>query len=245
MQIEARGLWKKFGAREAVADVSFRAQPGTVTGFLGHNGAGKSTTMRLLTGCLAADHGTASIGGIDINQNPIGARACLGYLPEAANGFTSLTILEFLTFAAEARGLWGAQQKSALERVVDMIGLGSALGQCLGQLSKGWRQRAWLGQALLHDPPVLILDEPTDGLDPLQKTHLRTLLARLSADKTILMSTHILEEAEELCDHLIILAGGRVAADVRKAELLDSAGRLAPAFIRLTEAATSSNLAAE
>jgi len=245
MDIEARGLCKRFGAREAVTNVSFRANLGTVTGFLGHNGAGKSTTMRLLTGCLAADRGNACIGGIDIDQDPIGARANLGYLPEAANGFTNLTILEFLTFAAEAHGLWGAKKKAALTRVVDMIGLQPALGQSLGQLSKGWRQRAWLGQALIHDPPVLILDEPTDGLDPLQKTHLRALLAQLSAEKTILMSTHILEEAEELCDHLIILAAGRVVADVRKAELLDSAGRLAPAFIRLTQAATATNLAAE
>lgn len=236
MEIEARGLCKSFAAHEAVIDVSFRAVPGTVTGFLGPNGAGKSTTMRLLTASLAADRGTASICGLDINRDPIGARAHLGYLPEAANGFSSLTIAEFLTFAAEARGLWGARKRAAMARVVDMIGLGQALGRTLGQLSKGWRQRAWLGQALIHDPPVLILDEPTDGLDPIQKTHLRRLLSELSSDKTILMSTHILEEAEELCDHLIILAEGRVVADVRKAEVADNAGRLAPAFLRLTGA---------
>lgn len=239
MDIEALGLCKSFGGREAVIDVSFRAVPGAVTGFLGPNGAGKSTTMRLLTGCLAADRGTASIGGLDVNRDPKGARACLGYLPEAANGFANLTIAEFLTFAAEARGLWGAQRTAALARAIDMTGLGEALAKTLGQLSKGWRQRAWLGQALIHDPPVLILDEPTDGLDPLQKRHLRRLLARLASKKTILMSTHILEEAEELCDHLIILAGGRIVADVRKDEIVDGAGRLAPAFLRLSQSGAS------
>lgn len=235
MQIEARGLCKSFSTHEVLKDVSFSAEPGAVTGFLGPNGAGKSTTMRLLTGCLAADRGSASIGGYDIDRDPLQARACLGYLPEAANGFTSLTILEFLIFAAEARGLRGLRCQDAITRVVEMIGLEPALGRTLGQLSKGWRQRAWLGQALIHDPPVLILDEPTDGLDPLQKTHLRKLLAELSARKTILMSTHILEEAEELCDHLILLAEGRVVADTRKADVVDASGRLAPAFLRLTQ----------
>lgn len=233
MDIEARGLCKSFAAHEAVAEVSFRAMPGTVTGFLGPNGAGKSTTMRLLTATLAADRGSASICGLDVNRDPRGARARLGYLPEAANGFSNLTIAEFLTFAAEARGIWGAKRKSAITHVTEMLDLGEALGRQLGQLSKGWRQRAWLAQALIHDPPVLILDEPTDGLDPIQKTHLRRLLSRLSSNKTILMSTHILEEAEELCDHLIILAQGRVVADVNKAAIADNAGRLSAAFLRL------------
>jgi ABC-2 type transport system ATP-binding protein len=232
--IEARDLEMRFGARTAVRGVSFAVEPGQVVGFLGPNGAGKSTTMRMLTGFLRPAAGSAWICGHDIQAGRLAAQRCLGYLPEAAGGFSHLTVREFLTFCGEARGLAGADLRTAIERVCGAVDLGPALGLKLGVLSKGWRQRAWLAQALLHDPPVLILDEPTDGLDPTQKQHARDLIRRVAADKAILLSTHILEEAEEICQRAIIIAEGRIVADAATADLLDPQGRLTAAFHRLT-----------
>ena len=234
MLIEARDLAVAFGRVKAVDGVSLSVGAGTIAGLLGVNGAGKSTLMRLLTGVLQPERGTALIAGADINRDPRAARQKLGYLPEAATGFADLTVAEFLTFAAQARGLRGPACAQALTSVAARLELTPALDTVMGSLSKGWRQRAWLAQAIIHDPPVLILDEPTDGLDPTQKSQLRAFLRAASATKAILMSTHILEEAEALCDRIIVIAQGRVAADAPIAGLLSHDGRLAPAFDRVT-----------
>lgn len=233
MLIEANELAKSFRGRAAVAGVTFAVGPGSIVGFLGANGAGKSTTMRMLAGYLGADSGVGRIAGFDIAREPIEARRRLGYLPEAAAGFAELTVRELLTFAAEVHGFRGAERARAIERAASLTGLAEAMDRVMGTLSKGWRQRAWLAQAVLHDPPALILDEPTDGLDPLQKAHLRGVLAEMGRSKAILMSTHILEEAEQLCDRLIVIAAGRIVADAPRAELTDASGRLAPAFAQL------------
>lgn len=235
MLIEARNLSKSFAGRPAVQDVSFKVPASTIVGLLGSNGAGKSTTLRMLSGTLLPDGGNVEIAGIDIGRDRQRAQARLGYLPEAANGFASLTVGEFLLFAAEGRGQPAKSARRAAERVIDVLHLADAANRPLADLSKGWRQRAWLAQALIHDPPVLILDEPTDGLDPRQKVELRGFLRDLSRDRAILMSTHILEEAEELCDRVIVMNEGRVAADADVRELTGQDGRLAAAVLRLTE----------
>ena len=234
--IEARHLAKSFHGRTAVTDISFDVGTGEIVGLLGTNGAGKSTTLRLLAGSLRPDRGAAAIAGHDLATARREAQACLGYLPEAAAGFATLTVLEFLTFAAESRGYWGATRRVAIARAGEALDLGPEMAMPLERLSNGWRQRAWLAQAILHDPPVLILDEPTDGLDPNQKMHLRRFLRSAAAGKAILMSTHILEEAEELCDRLIVISGGAVVANRPRAALTDGDGGLAGAFARLTAA---------
>ena len=232
--IEARQLSMHFGGRLIVDGISFTVEPGTVAGFLGPNGAGKTTTMRLLTGFLRPVSGTALICGHDIGRAPRAARACFGYLPEAATGFPNLTVREFLTYCGEARGVRGGALTAAIDRVCGRIALGPALETKMKELSKGWRQRAWLAQAIVHDPPVLIMDEPTDGLDPNQKMQVRQLIREVAPEKAILLSTHILEEAEEVCDRAIIIAGGRIVADDAPANLADRRGRLGEAFHRLT-----------
>lgn len=234
MLVEAVGLAKSYGDRAAVRDVSFGVRSGSIVGFLGPNGAGKSTTLRLLTAYLRPDRGTARIAGRDVYTDAVAARAALGYLPEAPSGFQQLTVREFLTFAGEARGIDGPRLTKAMAETAARLALEPVLDRNLGTLSKGYGQRAWLAQAILHDPPVLILDEPTDGLDPNQKISLRALLRQLGRDKAVLMSTHILEEAEELCDRIIVLSQGVVVADAETRELVDGSGRLAPAFARLT-----------
>ncbi len=240
MLIEAEGLHKSFGLLAAVRGVSLRVMRGERVGVLGANGAGKSTTLRMLAGTLAPDSGWSRIAGEDVVSQSCAARAAIGYLPEAANGFHGLTVAEFVIFAAQARGIAGQPLKAAAKDIIDRLDLGSVLHHPLGTLSKGWRQRAWLAQALVHDPQVLILDEPTDGLDPNQKIALRGLLAELSKDKAMLISTHILEEAETLCDRLIVIADGRVAADAKTDELTDASGRLAATFVALTSGAGDS-----
>ncbi len=232
--LEAQNLTRSFGDFVAVRDVSFEIGQGSVVGFLGPNGAGKSTTMRLLTGYLQPDRGTANIAGYDIVRQTLGARAHLGYLPEAATGFPNLTAREFLQYCGECRGLWGRNLRTAIDRVSEETTLTGALDQRIRTLSKGWRQRAWFAQAMLHDPPVLILDEPTDGLDPNQKAHARHLIRSIASRKAIILSTHILEEAEEICDRVMFIANGEIVADDTPKNLSDRKGRLAKAFERLT-----------
>ena len=232
--IEAENLVKHFGSVVGVNDVSFQISPGEIVGLLGANGAGKSTTMRLLAGYLKADAGSARIGGHDVARETLSAQSNLGYLPEAATGFPQLTVGEFLKFSGEARGMWGKDLIQAIDRTAARIELRPALDQRMAELSKGWRQRAWLAQALLHDPLVLILDEPTDGLDPRQKDRTRAMIRDVAAEKAIILSSHILEEAEELCDRVIIIAGGKIVADQPTSALIDEHGRLAPAFRHLT-----------
>jgi ABC-2 type transport system ATP-binding protein len=228
--IEADHLAKCFHGKTAVGDVSFSVGAGAIVGLLGANGAGKSTTMRMLVGYLSPDAGVARIAGRSVADSPRAARAAIGYLPESPTGFPDLTIREFLTFAAEARGFRGAARRAALDRAVEAGDLAEAFGQTLGSLSQGWRQRAWIGQAFLHDPPVMVLDEPTTALDPGQKRRLRARLRAAAADKAILVSTHILEEAETLCDRAIVFRAGRVVADSPVAAMLDGQGRLTAAY---------------
>ncbi len=232
--IEARDLCMTFGGRPAVDGVSFTVETGSVVGFLGPNGAGKSTTMRLLAGYLSPVSGTAAICGHDVVRDRRLAQACFGYLPEAAGGFPNLTVGEFLAFCGEARGINGARLAAAVAKVCERIDLGEALHIPMRELSKGWRQRAWFAQAILHNPPVLILDEPTDGLDPNQKEHVRDLIRAVAPTTAILISTHILEEAEEICTRAIVIADGRIVADDTPAGLADARGRLAGAFRDLT-----------
>lgn len=230
MLVEAEHLVRRFGATPAVTDVTFSVAAGTVVGLLGANGAGKSTTMRMLVGYLTPDSGLARIEGRPVDRRTRAAQAAIGYLPESPVGFPDLTVREFLIFAAEARGLRGAKRRSAVERAVETGDLSGALGQVLGSLSQGWRQRVWIGQAFLHDPPILVLDEPTTALDPVQKRRLRALIREAAKTKAVLISTHILEEAETLCDRAIVFCDGRVAADLPVRDLVDTQGRLATAY---------------
>ena len=232
--IEALGLTMRFGRRTVIDRLSFRVGRGELCAFLGRNGAGKSTTMRLLTGILRPVEGGARINGRDVIAERRAAAASVGFLPEAAAGFSRLTVDEFLRFCGESRGLAGRALGKAVDRITERVHARDARGTLLGELSKGWRQRVWLAQALLHDPPVLILDEPTDGLDPAERRHVRALLEDVSRHKAILLSTHVLEEAEEIATRAILVARGRIVADDAPAALADERGRLAPAFHRLT-----------
>ena len=231
--IEAFGLTMRFGRRIVVDRLSFRVERGELCAFLGCNGAGKTTTMRLLAGVLRPVEGSACINGHDVIAERCIAAASIGFLPEAVAGFSRLTVGEFLRFCGESRGLTGRTLGEAIGRATERVHAREALDAPMGELSKGWRQRAWLAQALLHDPPVLILDEPTDGLDPVERTHVRVLLEDVSRDKAVLLSTHVLEEAEEIATRAIIIAQGRIAADGVPVDLVDQRGRLAPAFHRL------------
>ncbi|MAH83580.1 MAG: hypothetical protein CBB68_04370 [Rhodospirillaceae bacterium TMED8] len=233
--IEAQNLKKQFKNVVAVNGVSFSASVGEVVGFLGANGAGKSTTMRLLTGFLELDSGNIRIFGNDMGKQCLKAQILIGYLPESASGFPHLTVYEFLKFVGEARGLRDTILESAIQNVSANIELLPAINKPLADLSKGWRQRAWLAQALIHDPPILILDEPTDGLDPLQKNTVRRLIKRIAAEKIIIISSHILEEAEEVCDRIIIINDGRIVVDKPKDQLIDKEGNLAPMFEQLVK----------
>ena len=231
--IEALGLTMRFGPRTVVERLSFQVGRGELCAFLGRNGAGKTTTMRLLAGVLRPVSGGARINGHDVTTERRAAAASIGFLPEAPAGFSRLTIGELLRFCGESRGLSGRALSEAVDRVIERVHAREARDVLMGELSKGWRQRAWLAQALLHDPPVLILDEPTDGLDPTERRHVRALLEEVSRDKVILLATHVLEEAEEIATRVILIARGRIVADDVPAGLVDERGRLAPAFHRL------------
>jgi ABC-2 type transport system ATP-binding protein len=217
--IEVQNLTKAFGPKLAVNDVSFRVERGEVLGFLGPNGAGKSTTMRMVTGFIPPTAGRISVGGHDVVEDPIGAKRLIGYLPENAPGYADMTVHGFLNFAAELRGLRGDARKRAVNRAVELCFLEAVLHQSIDTLSKGYKHRTCLAQSLIHDPDVLILDEPTDGLDPNQKHHVRQLLADMAKDKAIIISTHILEEVDALCTRAIVIARGRIVADAKPAEL--------------------------
>jgi len=233
--IEAFNLEKNFSGITAVNKVSLKINEGDIVGFLGPNGAGKSTTMRLLSGFLSLDGGSAKICGYDVAKDRLKAQSCIGYLPEAANGFPHLTAKEFLTYCIECRGSSNQKVSNAINHVVDLVGLKTALNKKMLSLSKGWRQRIWLAQALIHDPPVLILDEPTDGLDPNQKDHIRHLIKSIAKNKTIILSTHILEEAEQICNRGIVLVQGKVVSDKLITDLTDDQGRISSVFRKLTD----------
>lgn len=211
--IETSGLTKHFGRFVAVDNLSFRVEPGEVLGFLGPNGAGKSTTMKMLAGFVAPTAGSAQICGYDVESQSIDARRCLGYLPEGAPNYPEMTPASFLSFVADVRSLTGSTRRSRIDEVVGLLHLESVLHQTIETLSKGYKRRLGLAQALLHDPAVLILDEPTDGLDPNQKHEVRQLINTISRDKIIIISTHILEEVDAVCSRAIIIAHGKILAD--------------------------------
>jgi ABC-2 type transport system ATP-binding protein len=211
--ITTKNLSKRYGDKLAVDDLTFSVAPGEVLGFLGANGAGKSTTMRMIAGFIAPSAGQVSVCGHDIESAPVAAKSCMGYLPEGAPSYGEMTVGEFLDFVADVRELRGEHRRQRHGIVVDRLGLAPVIDQVVETLSKGFRRRVGLAQALIHDPQVLILDEPTDGLDPNQKHEVRRLINELSKDKLVIVSTHILEEVHEVCTRAIIIADGRIVAD--------------------------------
>ncbi len=217
--IETRQLTKRYGDFTAVDAITFKVEPGQVLGFLGPNGAGKSTTMKMLAGFLSPTSGSATVAGFDVERQPLEAKRALGYLPEGAPSYGEMSVREFLEFLADLRGLKGDRRWQRIDDVVDRLSLERVLEQPIDTLSKGFKRRVGLAGAILHDPKVLILDEPTDGLDPNQKQEVRTLINSMARDKTIIISTHILEEVHAVCSRAVIIAGGRVLADATPAEL--------------------------
>ncbi|HLS27044.1 MAG TPA: ATP-binding cassette domain-containing protein [Opitutales bacterium] len=218
--IKAVNLIKDYGTFRAVDRVRFEVHKGDVLGFLGPNGAGKSTTMKMITGFLPPTAGRAEIGGHDITEKPIEAKRLLGYLPESGPLYQEMTVLEFLRFIAEIRGLNASERSKALTRVLKICHLEPVRHQTIETLSKGFRQRVGMAQAILHDPPYLIMDEPTDGLDPNQKQEVRKLIAGMGREKAIILSTHILEEVQAMCNRVIIIARGKVVVDETPEKLL-------------------------
>jgi ABC-2 type transport system ATP-binding protein len=217
--IKVENLCKTFGARTVVNNVSFSVERGEVLGFLGPNGACKSTTMRIITGYYPPTSGRVTIGGFDIMENPIEAKCLIGYLPENAPGYADMTVISFLNFVAELRGLKHEARKQAVQHAVELCSLKNVIYQTIDTLSKGYKHRTGLAQSLVHDPQVLIMDEPTDGLDPNQKHEVRGLIRRMAATKAIIFSTHILEEVEETCTRAIIIDRGNIVANGTPAEL--------------------------
>ena len=218
--IEISGLTKRFGPITAVAGIDLNVGKGEVLGFLGPNGAGKSTTMKMVAGFLAPDGGTARICGHDVETDPLGVQRELGYLPEGAPAYPDMTPRQFLSFIAEVRGLSGGAAKSAIAGAVAKTELDPVLDQPIDTLSKGFKRRVGVAQAILHDPPVLIMDEPTDGLDPNQKHAVRMLIRAMAPQKAIIISTHLLEEVEAVCTRAVIIDRGRIVADGTPAQLL-------------------------
>ncbi len=210
--IEVKNLVKRYGDVEAVRDVSFTVQKGMIYGFLGPNGAGKSTTMNIITGTLAATEGEVTVNGCDIYEDPIGAKSAVGYLPEQPPLYPDMTPNEYLAFVGEARGLRGDKLWDAVDRAVEKTGLGEYADRLIKNLSKGYRQRVGIAQAILADPEIVILDEPTVGLDPRQIIEIRELIRRLGRDHTVILSSHILTEISAVCDYVIIIAHGRIVA---------------------------------
>jgi len=217
--IKVENLVKTFGPKRAVDGVSFSVERGEVLGFLGPNGAGKSTSMRMITGFIPPTSGTVRVGGFDMIENPIPAKRLIGYLPENAPAYMDMTVHGFLSFTAELRGLRGEEKKKAVSRAVEMCFLEAVLHQSIDTLSKGYRHRTCFAQSIIHDPEILVLDEPTDGLDPNQKFEVRNLIRRMGEKKAIIFSTHILEEVEAVCSRAIIIDRGKIVANGTPQEL--------------------------
>jgi ABC-2 type transport system ATP-binding protein len=232
--IKVQNLAKTFGAKRAVDGISFSVERGEVLGFLGPNGAGKSTTMRMITGFIPPSAGTVSVGGFDIVEHPIQARRLIGYLPENAPAYTDMTVHGFLNFAAEIRGLTGEAKKKAVDRAVQMCFLEAVLHQSVETLSKGYRHRTCFAQSIIHDPDVLVLDEPTDGLDPNQKHEVRQLIRKMGEKKAIIFSTHILEEVDAACSRAIIIDRGKIVANGTPQELRQKSEWAGAVLLRVT-----------
>jgi ABC-2 type transport system ATP-binding protein len=226
VMIQANGLTKRFGVVRALDKVNFEVKRGEVVGFLGPNGAGKSTTMRILTCFISPTNGSAKVNGNDVFDNPLEVRRSIGYLPQRAPLYTDMTVWEYLKFAAEIRGLDESNFKKRLKKVVEVCGLAQSLGKDISTLSHGYRQRVGLGQALIHDPPILILDEPTSDLDPNEKAEVLRYIKEIGKDRTILLSTHNLAEVEEACARAIIVSKGRVVADGPLDQIRGTTGRV-------------------
>lgn len=217
--IKVEHLVKRFGLRKAVDDISFEVEKGTVLGFLGPNGAGKTTTIRMMAGYLPATSGRIWVNGIDVNEDPVRAQRQIGYMPENTPLYDEMTAGGFLEFVAEIRGFRGAERRRRVDEVLDACMLGPVRHQPIETLSKGYRRRTCLAQTLIHDPPVLLLDEPTEGLDPNQKQVVRDMIERMAQDKIIMLSTHVLEEVEAVCSRAMIISEGRLKADGTPMEL--------------------------
>ena len=212
--IEVKGLVKTYGSKRAVDGVSFVVRPGDILGFLGPNGAGKSTTMKMITGFLRPDAGTATVAGIDVTKDPVAVKSRIGYLPESAPAYGEMTVVEFLDFIAEIRGFRAtAERRGRVDLAIARTHLDPVRRQAIETLSKGYKQRVGFAQALLHEPPCLVLDEPTDGLDPNQKNEVRALIKTMATDRAVILSTHILEEVEAICTRIILISQGKVVVD--------------------------------
>ncbi len=217
--IETQGLCKRYGEFTAVDTISFQVEAGQILGFLGPNGAGKSTTMKMIAGFLAPTNGRIKVCGYDVETQSIEAKQCIGYLPEGAPSYGEMNPSQFLDFIADVRGLQGTLRRNRLDDAIGRLHLGPVLKQPIETLSKGFKRRVGLAQAILHDPKALLLDEPTDGLDPDQTHEVRALINAMAKDKIIVLSTHILEEVHAVCNRAIIIAQGRILADATPAEL--------------------------
>lgn len=218
--IKVQSLSKSFGPIHAVRKVSFDVNQGEVLGFLGPNGAGKSTTMKMVTGFLEPTAGTVIVNGHDVLENPLEVKRSIGYLPEGAPAYGEMTVRSFLNFIANVRQMTGAARQKRIDEVIDIINIKNVIDQSIETLSKGYKRRVGLAQAILHDPNVLILDEPTDGLDPNQKHEVRNLIKEMSQNKAIVISTHILEEVDAVCSRAIIIASGELLFDGTPTELI-------------------------
>ncbi|NCT75258.1 MAG: gliding motility-associated ABC transporter ATP-binding subunit GldA [Chitinophagaceae bacterium] len=241
MSIEVKSLLKQYDGQKAVNNISFRVNKGEIVGFLGPNGAGKSTTMKILTGYLNATSGEAWVCGIDVNNHPLDAKKKIGYLPELNALYYDMYVREYLGFIAEVHGL--VQRKQAVEKAIETVGLTPEANKKIGQLSKGYKQRVGLAAALIHDPEVLILDEPTSGLDPNQIIEIREVIRRQGQEKTILFSSHILQEVEAICDRVIIINKGQLVADDTLQGLKNSQAGIEVVIVQFKETVDTDTLA--
>lgn len=234
IQLEVKNLSKIFNDKLVVNNIAFNAQNGQIVGFLGPNGAGKTTTMRMITGFLTPTSGTVLLNGIDILKDPLQAKKQFGYLPEGAPSYLDMKVYDFLKFIAKLRGYSGDKLTDCLDKVINQINLREVLNKPIDTLSKGFKRRVGLAQSILHDPPILILDEPTDGLDPNQKHEVRELIKDMSKEKVIILSTHILEEVEAICTRAIIISMGKIIADDATRKLAANVEELEKFFRQVT-----------
>ncbi len=235
MSIEVINLTKTYGTQNAIDNISFSLNPGEIVGFLGPNGAGKSTTMKIITGYITPTNGVVKVASNDVQQKPLLTKQIIGYLPEHNPLYLDMYVKEFLHFSGKLYGLGGTALKISIQDIIEKCGLTNEQGKKIGQLSKGYRQRVGLAQALLHDPQVLILDEPTSGLDPNQIIEIRELIKNVSANKTILFSTHIMQEVEALCNRVIIINKGKLISDTTLQDLSKDGHSLEETFRNLTK----------